>query len=284
MAHHEALLGLRVLRLRDLPGLQGLPDQGVLRELLPPHVRRHVRRRQPGGGGAPEQRRAMARDARRHRRRDRHRRAPQTGAFLRRRRRRVLLHLRRRGRGRRSREAARVPSRPGHARDGDGSSAARPVRGARGGRRPDRGVPREAARRRRLDQRRILRALAPRRRLRRGRSHGLGAGAAAAACGRRRNCRRTGTTASGSRWTRCARRTTSSSCGQRDGRRGRCGSRTRLLARQKGPRHRADRLQGELALPVARARSAPTSAGSRTACRRPRRCTKTQPSGSTSSP
>ena len=61
----------------DLPRLQGLRDQGVLRQLLPAHVRRHVRPRartamevhQPVG-------RAVARDAGRHRRGHADRRAP----------------------------------------------------------------------------------------------------------------------------------------------------------------------------------------------------------------
>ena len=34
---------LRLQRLRHLPRLQGLRDQGVFRQLLPPHVRRHLR-------------------------------------------------------------------------------------------------------------------------------------------------------------------------------------------------------------------------------------------------
>lgn len=47
LAHHDPLRGPRADRLRGLPGLQGLRDQGVLRQLLPAHVRRHLRPR-PG--------------------------------------------------------------------------------------------------------------------------------------------------------------------------------------------------------------------------------------------
>ena len=45
LAHHEDLLAARHQRLRHLPGLQGLHDQGVLRQLLPAHLGRHVRPR-----------------------------------------------------------------------------------------------------------------------------------------------------------------------------------------------------------------------------------------------
>ena len=71
----------------------------------------------------------------------------------------------------------------------------------------------EAARRRRLDQRRLLRALARRRPVHRRATDRLGAGADARAGARRPARRPTGTTVSGRRWTRCATETSSSSCG-----------------------------------------------------------------------
>lgn len=46
LAHHDPVREARAHRLRGLPGLQGLRDQGVLRQLLPAHVGRHLRSRQ----------------------------------------------------------------------------------------------------------------------------------------------------------------------------------------------------------------------------------------------
>ena len=43
LAHHEDLFALWHPRLRDLPGLQGLPPERVFRQLLPAHVRRDFR-------------------------------------------------------------------------------------------------------------------------------------------------------------------------------------------------------------------------------------------------
>ena len=95
-------------------------------------------------------------------------------------------------------------------------------------------LPGEAPRRRRLDQRRVLRPVRRHRRLHRRRRHGLGARADGAAGAPRDSWRPTSTTGSGTRWTRCATRCTSRSCGAPGARRGRSGSRPRLLARASG--------------------------------------------------
>ena len=79
VAHHENLFRARRERFRDLPWLQGLCDQGVLRELLPPHRRRHPRPRQQFDGGPPRPKRAVERDPGRHRRRQPDGRPPQGG-------------------------------------------------------------------------------------------------------------------------------------------------------------------------------------------------------------
>src|ERR1035437_2182860 len=68
LARHEDLCRARHRGLRDLPRLQGLPDQGVLRQLLPAHVRRVLRPREREHGGAPFRNGALARNARGHRR------------------------------------------------------------------------------------------------------------------------------------------------------------------------------------------------------------------------
>ena len=57
-------------------GLQELPDQGVLRELLPPPLGRHVRPRGQHDGDARDDGRAVDGDDRRHGRRDHDRRPP----------------------------------------------------------------------------------------------------------------------------------------------------------------------------------------------------------------
>ena len=80
LAHHEDLLRTRRQRLRHLPRLQGLRDQGVLRELLPAHVRRDVRPRPTTRSRFTRTRRAVARDAGRHRRRHDDRRPPEARA------------------------------------------------------------------------------------------------------------------------------------------------------------------------------------------------------------
>ena len=87
-------------------------------------------------------------------------------------------------------------------------------------------VPREARRRRRLDQRRLLRALAKRR---------AATSTATTPCGSRSRCERlaadgaagapTSTPASGSRWTRCATRAARGAVGSGTRARGRCGDR-----------------------------------------------------------
>ena len=43
LAHHEDLFRARHQRFRPLPRLQGLRHQGIFRELLPAHLRRHLR-------------------------------------------------------------------------------------------------------------------------------------------------------------------------------------------------------------------------------------------------
>ncbi len=95
VAHHEDLRRPRHRGLRHLPRLQGLPDQGVLRQLLPAHVRRVVRPGQRRHGDPPLRHRAVARHARRHRRALDDRRPAEARAALPRRRG-LLLHLRRR--------------------------------------------------------------------------------------------------------------------------------------------------------------------------------------------
>ena len=126
----------------------------------------HVRPGQRRHGGPPLRDRAVARDAGRHGRADDDGRTAQARAAVRRRRG-LLLHLRRRRRRRRHHGARRVPSRAGDDRDGDRRAAARPLRRAGRRGRPRARVRGEAARRRRLDQRRLLRALAGRRPLHR---------------------------------------------------------------------------------------------------------------------
>ena len=92
-------------RIRRLLRLQGLHDQGVLRQLLPAHVGRHLRHAEQRDGGAPEARRAVARDAGRHRRAHDDRRPAEARAQLRRRCR--LLHDLRRRRQRHRHRGAR---------------------------------------------------------------------------------------------------------------------------------------------------------------------------------
>ena len=70
LAHHEDLLALRDQRFRDLPRLQGLRDQGIFRQLLPAHVRRHLRHGARTGWKFTRSMPSLARDAGRHRRGD----------------------------------------------------------------------------------------------------------------------------------------------------------------------------------------------------------------------
>ena len=128
-----------------------------------------------------EQRRAVDGDAGRHRRRDDDRRAHQAGARVRRRRD-LLPDLRRRRQRHRHRRRS-SPSTASRARWRRSPPCSRPAASARS--RSARTRPRfdlqgEAGRRRRLDQRRLLRARARGDRLHRRRRHGLGAGAARA--------------------------------------------------------------------------------------------------------
>ena len=97
VAHHEELQPPRVQRLRGLPRLQGLHDQGVLLELLPAHVRRDLRHERQLDGHPPERRRAVARHPGRHRRGHPDGRPDQAGRRLHPRRH-VHAHLRRRRR------------------------------------------------------------------------------------------------------------------------------------------------------------------------------------------
>ena len=118
---------------------------------------------------------------------------------------------------------------------------------------PDHRLQGEAARRRRLGQRRLLRAVAQGRRDHRGRRHGLGARPAGAARRRRASSACICIAASGSRWTRCATRCCWKTCGRRARRRGRSGhDRARLLAGPARAAHRPHRLQGRVAGALAR--------------------------------
>ena len=166
-------------RLRDLLRLQGLRDQGVLRQLLPAHVRRHVRHGAQPDGGAPEERRAVARHAGRHRRGHDDRRAPEARARLRRRTRSAFCFTY--GDGVADVDiAAALAFHRAHGKLATVTAVQPPGRfGALelDGARVD-GLHREAARRRRLDQRRLLRALAARARPHRRRRDELGGRAA----------------------------------------------------------------------------------------------------------
>ena len=148
-------------RLRDLLRLQGLRDQGVLRQLLPAHVRRHLRHGQEHDGGAPEERRAVAGHARRHRRGLDDRRAPEA-------RRRLPAGRRRASASPTATASPTSTSRPrspfiaataSWRRSPPCSRPAATARSRLDGAQRAR-LHREAARRRRPDQRRLLRALA----------------------------------------------------------------------------------------------------------------------------
>ncbi len=89
-------------------------------------------------------------------------------------------------------------------------------------------------------------------RLHRRRPHHLGARAAGAPCARRAARAPTSTTASGSRWTRCATRTTSRSLWSGGSARGRCGNdRTAFWRGRRVLAHRPHGLQGRLARALA---------------------------------
>ena len=164
-------------------------------------------------GGPPLHDRAVARDARRDRRRDDDRRAAEARAALRRRRD-VLPDLRRRRRRRRHRArsspttATRDGWRPSPPCSRPGRFGALEIDGERGA-----PLRREAARRRGVDQRRLLRLRAGRRRRDRRRRHEVGGGAAARPRRRAASSPSTTTAASGRRWTRCASATSSRRCG-----------------------------------------------------------------------
>ena len=114
----------------------------------------------------------------------------------------------------RPRRAARVPPRARQARDGDGGAPAGALRPPRARGRPGHGVLREAADRRGLDQRRVLRARARGLRLHRRRRHAVRARAARAARARRPADGLPARRPSGSAWTRCATRSCWRSCGR----------------------------------------------------------------------
>ena len=134
VAHHEALRLLRRDGVRDLLRLQGLCHQGILRQLLPPHVGRHLRPRAEPHGGASPGRRAVAGDPRRHRRRHAHRRAAQARGGARVGRGGLLLHLRRRALGHRHRRRDRLPPRAWPLRHRRRGPPAGPLRRDRDGR------------------------------------------------------------------------------------------------------------------------------------------------------
>ena len=136
--------------------LQGRVDQALLPRVHGAERRPHHRPRPGQGGVAGRAGRRLARAPDRHRRDDRHRRpgpAPRVAA----RRRDVHDDLRRRRVQRRPARAARLPSRARQDRDRHRRAAAGALRRHRLRRRPRGGLQREAADRRRLDQRRLLR-------------------------------------------------------------------------------------------------------------------------------
>ncbi len=262
-------------RVHRLPGLQGLRHQGVVRQLRAPQLGRHVR---PARGldrpsTAPPPSRGRSRSSRPARRR-----RPAAGCE------RVLEYV---GdddfcftygdgrRGRRLARARRVPPRSGRARDRHRRAASGALRRDRGRRRSASRalVPGEAAGRRRLDQRRLLRLCAGGGRLHRRRRLRLGAGAARAAGARqpagrlppRRLLAADGHPARPQRH--------GAAMGVGAAPRGRRGRRSGLLAWPARPGHRAHRLQGRLADALAARSSAPRSPASPTPRPRRRRST-----------
>ena len=143
--------------------LQGLRHQGVLRQLLPAHVGRHLRHaprtawRSTTASAEPWRVTLVDTGEDTHDRRPAEARAPTTSTATS-----LLLHLRRRRRRRRHRRAGRVPQRStGAVATVTAVQPAGPLRRAAdvdGDRIA--AVPGKAARRRRLDQRRLLRAVA----------------------------------------------------------------------------------------------------------------------------
>ena len=76
LAHPQDLRPARHQRLHHLLRIQGLHHQGILRQLLPPHLRRHLRHARQQDDRPPVCRRTLARHPRRHRGIHRHRRPP----------------------------------------------------------------------------------------------------------------------------------------------------------------------------------------------------------------
>ena len=217
LAHHEDLLAPTASTTSCLPRLQGLRDQGILRELLPAHVGRHLRPRATIAMDVHQrQGRAVAGDAGRHRRGHEDRRPPQ---------------------------ARRCPIVDGRADFCSPTATASPTSTSRALIAFHRGAWQAGDRHRRPAARPLRRARARRRRAstasRRSRAataagstaassccrpsvldyidgddDGLGARAAGAAGARRPADGVHAHAASGSRWTRCATRSCSRSCGR----------------------------------------------------------------------
>ncbi len=135
----------------------------------------------------------------------------------------------------------------------DRDHPARPLRRAGHDGRQGQQLPRKAQGRRRVDQRRLLRAVAESHRLHRAMTRRSGSASRWSGWRKKASLRPITTTASGSRWIRCATRCISKNCGNPARRRGRCGNECGLLARQARLPHRTHRLQGQLAVPVAAA-------------------------------
>ena len=204
LAHHEDVRRSRHQRLRRLPRLQGLRHQGVLRQLLPALVRRHRSTSRTTRIEVHESKtepwRVTLIDTGEE---------TMTGGRLRR-----VLRLCRRRRRSASPMATASPTWTSrklidfHRAHGDGGHghrrpAARPLRRPGDGRRAGDRVHREAAWRRRLDQRWLLRALATWREYLSTTTRWCGSASRWSAWRETASCRPTAMTASGSRWTRC---------------------------------------------------------------------------------
>src|SRR6185437_14717102 len=167
-----------------MPWLQGLHDQGVFRQLLSAHVRRHLRHDDEQAGSASEACRAVARHAGRHGRQHANGRPPEACAGLPRQRD-IFLYLWRRRRRHRHRRRTRFPSRKGNTCNDVRRTTSRACRRHRHRGSPHHAFRGKARRRRHLDQWRILCPRTPRARIRRGRFDDLGTRAAGASGARR---------------------------------------------------------------------------------------------------
>ena len=156
VAHHEAVFALRFQRLRGLPGVPGLCDQGVFRQLCAAQRRPD---RGPGQGRHRVPRhppRALARDPGGDRRGDHDRGTVEARRALSEPRRTVLSDLWRRGGGSGHRQAGGFPQGARQGRHAHRRHPARPLWRTRDRGRSGAAVHREAARRQRPDQRRLL--------------------------------------------------------------------------------------------------------------------------------